>query len=111
MTLALETTPVPLRGDPDGVVRVAETRVTLDTVVAAFSEGATPEEIAQQYSVLELGDVYSVIGFYLNRKAEVDTYLAERRAQCERVRRENEARFNPKGVRERLLARRQERGA
>lgn len=38
--------------DADGVVRVAGTRVTLDTVVAAFEEGATAEEIAQQYPSL-----------------------------------------------------------
>jgi hypothetical protein len=36
--------------DADGVVRVAGTRVTLDTVVGAFDTGATAEEIAQQYS-------------------------------------------------------------
>lgn len=110
MTLVLEAPPVPLKADPDGVVRVAGTRVTLDTVVAAFSDGATPEEIAQQYPVLELADVYSVLGFYLTRKDEVDAYLAKRRVQCESVRRENEARFNAKGIRERLLARRKTQG-
>jgi hypothetical protein len=37
---------VPLHTDADGVVRVAGTRVTLDTVVGAFEAGATAEEIA-----------------------------------------------------------------
>lgn len=110
MTLALESPPVPLQADPDGVVRVAGTRVTLDTVVSAFAEGATAEEIAQQYPVLDLADVYSVIGFYLARKGQVDTYLSERKAESERVRHENEARFSPQGIRERLLARRSGQG-
>ena len=39
---------VPIRTDADGVVRIAGTRVTLDTIVAAFDAGATAEEIAQQ---------------------------------------------------------------
>jgi len=37
---------MPLRLDKDGVARVGATRVTLDTVVAAFHNDATPEEIA-----------------------------------------------------------------
>jgi uncharacterized protein (DUF433 family) len=47
--------------DADGAVRVAGTRVTLDTIVAAFDAGATAEEIAQHYSSISLADVYSVI--------------------------------------------------
>ena len=40
--------PIPLQTDADGVVRVGGTRVTLDTVVAAFADGATAEERAQR---------------------------------------------------------------
>jgi uncharacterized protein (DUF433 family) len=50
---------VPIHTDADGVVRVARTRVTLDTIVEAFDAGATAEEIAQQYSSVPLVDVYS----------------------------------------------------
>jgi len=45
--------------DTHGVVRVAKTRVTLDTVVTAFLEGCTPEEIAEQYPSLQLSEIYS----------------------------------------------------
>ena len=96
---------IPIETDADGVIRVAGTRVTLDTLVAAFSEGATAEEIVQQYPSLELGDVYAVIGYYLHNRAEVDRYLERRREEALRVRRENEARFDPEGIRDRLLAR------
>ncbi len=61
MAFTINTEPVPLLTDKDGVVRVGGTRVTLDTVVAAFKEGATAEEIVQQYPSLELADVYAVI--------------------------------------------------
>jgi hypothetical protein len=54
-TLLIETEPIPLEADADGVVRVGGTRVTLDTVVAAFKDGATAEEIVYQYPSLSLG--------------------------------------------------------
>ena len=44
-TLFITTEPIPLETDADGVVRVGGTRVTLDTIVAAFTKGATAEEI------------------------------------------------------------------
>jgi|SRR5436190_16644228 len=106
MTLVIATEPVPLRTDADGVVRVGKTRVTLDTIVAAFVEGATAEEIAQQYPSLHLADIYSVIGYFLRRRSEVEEYLRQRQKQAAKVRKQNETRFDPQGVRDRLLARR-----
>lgn len=106
MVLQIASEPLPLKADPDGVVRVGGTRVTLDTVIAAFNEGATPEEIAQQYPSLQLADVYAVIGYYLHRRTEADAYLHQRREQAQQVRQQNEGRFTPAGIRERLLARR-----
>src|ERR687884_1541921 len=105
MALAIEPAPVPMRTDADGVVRVGRTRVTLDTVVAAFAEGATAEEIVQQYPSLDLADVYSVLAYYLRHPAEVDAYVHERQEQAEAVRKDNESRWDPSGVRDRLLAR------
>jgi uncharacterized protein (DUF433 family) len=106
MTLEGVTDPIPLQMDADGVVRVGGTRVTLDTVVAAFADGATAEEIVQQYPSLTLADVYTVLGYYLRRRAEVEAYLQRREQQALLVRQQNERRADPRGVRERLLARR-----
>ena len=106
MTLTITTETVPLVTDADGVIRVGKTRVTLDTVITAFLEGATAEEITYQYPSLDLADVYSVIAYYLRQRAEVDAYLQRRRKQAEKVREQNETRFDPSGIRERLLARR-----
>lgn len=101
------TTTVPLSADEAGVLRVAGTRVSLDSVVHAFDEGATPEEIAQDFPTLALADIYSVIGYYLQNRAEVEEYLEQRRVQREDLKAEIESRFNPQGLRERLLARKQ----
>ncbi len=61
MSIAIATEPVPFSVDIDGIMRVGGTRVTLDTVVAALLDGAKAEEIAQQYTTLDLADIYSVI--------------------------------------------------
>ena len=106
MSLVVTDQPIPLTTDADGVVRVGNTRVTLDTIVAAFREGTTPETIAQQYPSLALADVYAVIGYYLYHRPEVHAYLQQREQVAAHVREQNEAHFDPNGVRERLLARR-----
>ena len=109
MSLVVEAPPVPLRTDEQGVMRVGKTRVPLDTVVYAFNQGASPEEIVMSYPTLELPDVYAVVNYYLYNRAEVDGYLSQREAVAACVREENERRFPQAGIRARLLARRQER--
>ena len=94
--------------DADGRLRVSGTRITLDTVVAAFGDGATAEEIVQQYPALRLGDVYAILTFYIRRRPDIDAYVRQRCRAAGAVRGENETRFDPEGVRERLLARRVE---
>ncbi len=110
MILNPRVEPVPLTTDANGTARVGGTRVPLDTIVGAFNEGATAEEIVQQYPVLKLADVYAVIAYYLREREEVEAYLRQRQQRAEQVRRENEARFDPAGIRERLLARRSGQG-
>jgi uncharacterized protein (DUF433 family) len=106
MPLTIATETVPLVTDMDGVIRVGKTRVTLDTVISAFLDGATPEEITYQYPSLDLADVYSVIAYYLRRRAEVNAYLQQRQQQADTIRKQNEFRFDPSGIRQRLIARR-----
>jgi len=74
---------------------------------AAFAEGATGEEIAQQYPSISLADVYQVIGYCLRHSSELEPYLARRRQDINETRRSNESRWPPAGIRDRLLARRQ----
>lgn len=105
MSLTTSLTLSPLRKDPDGVLRVGATRVTLDSVVAAFCEGASAEEIACRYPALALPEVYATLTYYLERKGEIDLYLAAQEAVAEGYRREVQAQFPSAGVRDRLLAR------
>ena len=102
----LTTESVPLVADTDGVILIEGTRVPIETVVALFEEGSTPEEIAQQYPTIPLGVVYQVAGYYLRHRTELDDYLMKRSQQHAATRAANETRWPSDGIRERLLARR-----
>ena len=68
----------PISRDGDGVVRVGGTRVRLETVIGAYENGCTPEEILFKYPALNLPDSYAVIAYYLAR-------LRLRPTRCKRV--------------------------
>jgi len=107
--MVITTEVIPLETDEHGVIRISNTRVTLDTIITAFKDGATAEEIAQQYPTVPLADVYYVIGYYLRRRDEVEEYLEKREQEAKELQKQMEARFNPIGIRERLLARQKNR--
>jgi len=111
MKLAITAEPVPLTTDTDSVVRVGKTRITLDTVIKSFQNGATAEEIVYRYPSLKLADVYTTISFYLNHQQEVETYLQQRQDQAQIIRKMNEAKFDPQGLRDRLIARQVEQAS
>ena len=67
----------------EGGYWVAETRVSLDSVVYAFLDGQTAESIAQAFPLLTLEQVYGSIAFYLANRTDVDAYLTKRRADFE----------------------------
>ena len=84
------------------------TRVALDLVVRALNRGATAEEIVQKYDSLRLPDVYQVIGYYLKHADELAEYFETRARQEERLLASHPD-WSPKGLRDRLLARRNAR--
>jgi uncharacterized protein (DUF433 family) len=99
--------PILLKTSVQGVVLIGKTRVSLDTVVLAYLEEVGAAEIQSQYPTLTLSDVYSVIGYYLDNRSAVDSYLSDRQQLAAQVRAEAERRFSPMGVRDRLLSRKQ----
>ncbi|KKD38722.1 MAG: DUF433 domain-containing protein [Limnoraphis robusta] len=54
---------------------IAETRISLDSVVYAFRNGLSPESIVQSFPLLTLEQVYGAIAFYLANRVEIDSYL------------------------------------
>ncbi|MDH4080899.1 MAG: DUF433 domain-containing protein [Nitrospira sp.] len=80
---------------PEGVIRVAGTRVSLDSVVLSFQDGATPEEICLDFPSLDLAKVYSVLAYYLTHREIVDLYLLTRQRFVETTCRELHAHQSP----------------
>lgn len=106
MSLEVETPPVPLHADAHGVMRVGQTRVRLDTIITAWKQGDSPEQIVENFDALDLADVYAVVSYYLKHRPEVEKYLEQNRQAADSLRAENERRFPQAGIRERLLTRR-----
>lgn len=87
---------------------MGETRVRLDTVVFAFNEGCTAEEIISRYPSLKLVDVYAVIAYYLENKPDIDRYVKEREGEREKTRREIQSQPDYQAFRERLMKRKEQ---
>ena len=75
MRLNFDQGRVPLSVWPDGSVRIDGGRLHLAIVITAWNMGQSPEQIAANFPPLDLGHVYSVIGYYLRCKDEVDEYI------------------------------------
>lgn len=106
MSVVVSTSEVKLTETEAGVLRVGNSRVSLDTVIIAFNQGATPEQIVEDYDSLELAEVYAVISYYLQNRERVEDYLSRRKIQRDDLRRQIESRTNSQHIRETLLARR-----
>jgi uncharacterized protein (DUF433 family) len=90
-TLVLESRAILLTRLENGVYRVTGTRIPLERVVESYKAGATPEEIVASFDTLRLSDVYTLIGYYLDHRGEVEQYLREQEEQAEETRRMIEA--------------------
>ena len=99
------TQSTPLTQDEDGAVRVAGSRVTLDSLVRAFDEGATAEQIQDSFPSLTLREIYGAIAYYLEHRMEVGEYLKARREEAAALRRVAEDRQDP-AIKARIRARR-----
>lgn len=94
----------PIR-EEDGALRVGRTRVTLETVLWAHTQGATPEDIKRQFPSLELADIYEVIAYYLRHRESVEEYLQEQERTYRETTEQIKKEFPQADLRARLLAR------
>ncbi len=62
---------------------IAESRVSLDSVVYGFWNGQSAESIAQDFPVLTLEEVYGAITYYLAHRKEIDEHLQMRHRDYE----------------------------
>jgi uncharacterized protein (DUF433 family) len=85
-TVTIEPLSVPLHVDEDGTIRVGGTRLIIDLIIHAYNKGRTPEDIVRSYDAVSLSDIYTVIGYYLHHRAELDAYVAQREAEAQQLR-------------------------
>jgi uncharacterized protein (DUF433 family) len=100
-----QVTSPPFRWDEAGGIRIGSSRVTLDSILASYHNGSTPEEIAIQFSVLSLEDIYSAIAYYLSHRQEIDNYLEQPNQKAQQLRQQLTQKHNLVDLRQRLLTR------
>jgi len=102
-----QTLPMLIERTAEGAWRIAGTRVSLDSVVYAFRQGSTPEEVCQDFPTLSLAQVYAAIAYYLHYREAVDAYLTEQDQYDEQAKQELAARHADfyRELRQRLLER------
>jgi uncharacterized protein (DUF433 family) len=64
-----------VRTDAQGVMKIAASDVSLDSVIHAWNKGDSPEAIRSQYPSLSLEEVYGAIAWSLGHADEVEAYL------------------------------------
>jgi hypothetical protein len=76
-------------------MRIGKSRVMLDSIVAGFEQGHSPETLQQQYPTLSLEEVYGAITYYLAHTDEVRAYLKRQDARWEAWRAKSATRSSP----------------
>ncbi len=113
MAIVESTQEVPLTITPDGTIKIAGSRVSLDSVIYHYRHGATVEEIVLKFPGLRLADIHSCIAYCLNHQEEIDNYLAERERSATDLREHISVDpFQQRGInemRKRITARKAER--
>jgi len=77
----------------EGAYRVGGTRVSLDSVVYEFQNGASPECIRESYPALTLEQVYGAIAYYLANQKIIDQYLIEGEKEFEEFQQTSREKF------------------
>lgn len=102
------TDTAPLNQDSEGTIHLTGSRVTFDTLLAAYLRGDAAEQIQANFPLLSLAQIYGAIAWYLNHQGEAEAYLAERETQADDIRREIESQPEQSAFRELLRQRREQ---
>ena len=108
--IAPETTQnVPLTLTEDGTIRITGSRVSLESIVLQYEQGAGPEQIYEGFPSLKLADIYAVISYYLNHHEQVNEYLLGQETKAQALRENIESdpvyKSKPTELRERIKSR------
>jgi uncharacterized protein (DUF433 family) len=90
----------------NGGYYVADTRISLVSIVQCFNEGLSPEAILAEFETLTLAQVFGAITFYLENQPAIDAYRVRQTQRFEATRRASAP--LPAGLRDRIEAAREQ---
>lgn len=113
MAIVETTQELPLTVTADGTIKISGSRVSLDSVIFNYRQGATVEKVAMRFQGRRLADIHSCIAYFLNHQEEVNKYLADREQSAvdlrERITSDPLQQQGLNEMRERIQARQAER--
>ena len=101
-----QTTPLIL-GD-DGTIRIKGSRVSLEIIVRQFKQGATAEQLLEDFPSLTLRDIYGAIYYYLDNTEAVEDYMRQQEDSAVGMRAFLDSHLNSAALRTRIRARHQQ---
>jgi uncharacterized protein (DUF433 family) len=96
----------PLTRGTDGTIRITGSRVTLDSIIDEFTQGATAEQIQEDFPSLTLREIYGAIFYYLEHTSMIEEYLRQQEQDAQEMHRLIERQPGIVQLRERIRARR-----
>jgi uncharacterized protein (DUF433 family) len=100
----------PLTYGEDGTIRIRGSRVTLDSLIHAFQQGATAEQLQASFPSVTLRDIYGTIAYYLEHQEQVEFYLREQGQAAQELRHTVESRPDVASFRAKIRTRRLQHG-
>lgn len=85
----------------DDDIRLAGTRIGIETILSHYLNGVAPETLAEWYPELSLDQIFATLTYYFANQTKVDTYLADLDTWFETEWQQQQ--LNPSPVRQRLM--------
>jgi uncharacterized protein (DUF433 family) len=89
MTITLDALLVETPEVCGGRIRIDGTRITVHRIATLYKQGQTPEDIAETYPHLSLGQIYAALAFYHANQEQIESELAELDSEYEQLKRRN----------------------
>lgn len=68
-----------------GRPRIAGRRISVQAIAVLYKQGMSPEDIAEELEFLTLAQIYAALAYYHANKDEIEAYLAEEKAEYDRL--------------------------
>jgi uncharacterized protein (DUF433 family) len=99
---------MPLTLSDDGTIRIKGSRVSLEVIVRQFKQGATAEQLLEDFPSLTLRDIYGAIYYYLDNTEAVEDYMRQQEDSASEMRAFLASHLDSMALRTRIRARHQQ---